>query len=503
MNTVLDSRVIRMTRWLLDQTEPRSTADLAADLGLTERVVRYRLGVVETYLRSKGASLTRRRGLGLLVEAPDDVRDEILSDLGERVAAPRVYAPEEREHLLIAGLLWAFPNVAPLERLNLDLEVSKTSARRDLQRCEPWLERNGVPLVRKPGKGLVLVATERQVRRAMVQLVLEAVPEDVLVELATTDFADARQVHVRVPSGLRDRLAELPIRACAEAVRTCATELGSLAGNSDLVLALYLAVSSARSNAGRGIRLDPGNQLSLVDHPAAVPAGLLAAELDRAHVAALEAAEVASVTEYLLGLHALAAVQREHVDVSAILDEVLDYASDKLHPSLKEDAELRHGLALHLGRLAVRIRHGLPVHNPLLEEVQDRYPDVFEVATDLSVSMSRNFGVDHVGADEVGFITMYLSGALERAHLRPRRRALVVCPSGMATAWVLVSRIQAEFPELTISEVLSARAFEDLPGDLEFDLVISTVSLEAALPVAVVSPLLPQADVARVTALLQ
>ncbi len=502
MSIVLDSRVIRMTRWLLDQTEPRSTADLAADLGLSERVVRYRLGSVERYLKSEGATLTRRRGSGLVVEVDDDRRIEILADLDERVGAPRVYTPEEREHLLVAGLLWEAPNVIPLESLTADLEVSKTSARRDLQRAEPWLENNSVPLVRKPGKGIVVAGTERQIRRAMVQLFLEAVPADVLEELSRNNFDEAHMVNVRVPTGIRDRLATLPLQECSRAVVNCSDQLGSLAGNSELVLSMYLAVTVARCQTGHRIQIDPGYQVSLIEHPAASAATALCRALAGQGVIDIQANEVPGITEYLLGLNALADVKREEVNISAMLDEVLAVAALEIHPSLAEDPELRHGLALHLGRLAVRLRHGLPVHNPLLAEVAHRYPDVHAVAGKVAELLARHFDGRPISADEVGFITMYLSGAMERAHLRPRRKALVVCPTGMATAWVLVSRVQAEFPELSISEVLSARSYGGLDV-VEFDVVISTVALpDAGVPVVVVSPLLSQSDVARVSALL-
>ena len=104
--------------------------------------------------------------------------------------------------------------------------------------------------------------------------------------------------------------------------------------------------------------------------------------------------------------------------------------------------------------------------------------------------------------DELGFVTMYLSGAMERAHLRPRRRAMVVCPSGMATAWVLVSRLQAEFPELSLVQVLSAVDYEQQDTS-DFNIVISTVSLpEIDAPVVVVSPLLSSSDVEAVGAML-
>ena len=84
----------------------------------------------------------------------------------------------------------------------------------DLTRIEPWLERQGLPLLRRPGKGLVVVSTERQVRRAMVQLILESVPAEALRELSEQGFENAQMVKTRIPSGLRDRLETLPIEPC-------------------------------------------------------------------------------------------------------------------------------------------------------------------------------------------------------------------------------------------------------------------------------------------------
>ena len=89
---------------------------------------------------------------------------------------------------------------------------------------------------------------------------------------------------------------------------------------------------------------------------------------------------------------------------------------------------------------------------------------------------------------------MYLSGALERGQLRPRKRAMVVCPSGMATSWFLVSRLQAEFPELALVDVQSASSYDPSKGD--YDVVISTVPLVMDdADVVVVSPLLSSTDV--------
>lgn len=75
-----------------------------------------------------------------------------------------------------------------------------------------------------------------------------------------------------------------------------------------------------------------------------------------------------------------------------------------------------------------------------------------------------------------------------------------MCPAGVATAWILVSRIQAEFPELDLVEVVSAGSIAD-DAEFEADLIISTVDIGPELsgvPVVVVGALLPEDDIRRV-----
>ena len=498
MSVNIDTRVIRITRWLLDQHRPRSTAELAAELGLSQRVVRYRLDQVERYLHGHGAELVRRQGLGLIIEASDGLREQIMADLLSRPQAPRVYAPEDRTRLLLAALLWTAPAMTSLTEIHEELEVSKTSARRDLHACESWLERNGLPLVRRPGKGISVVGTERRIRRVMVQFTLESVPEDVLRLQMGDDVRAREQSSVRVPVGLRQRLFALPLAETSAIVRRSTLGETLTSGRSDVVFALFLAVSITRLWDGHRVSMETGLHRSVMDHPVASSVSDMVTEIERILGFELPMEEFGAITEYLLGLDALDAVSADSLPITRdLLDQVIDTAGQRLHIALSDDRELRRGLTLHLGRLKVRLRHGLPIHNPLRDEVSTRYPDVHSVAVDIASLVETEMGLS-INDDEVCFITMYLAGSMERARLRPRRKALVVCPSGMATVWVLVSRIKAEFPELELVEVLSERGYEALSHD-QFDLVISTITLqEINAPVVVVSPLLSASDVARV-----
>ena len=499
-SSVLDTRVLRILRWLLDQEGVKSTASLGADLGLSQRVIRYRLDAVASFLASEGLTLVRQRGAGLVIDGPDETKTRLRRELGELSSAPRVYARDERERILILSLLSEAPSAVSLEELGEALEVSKASARRDLKRAEEWLEMRGLLLARRPGVGVAVVGSESKIRQATVQLLVEAVPHDVLLELSDVPIEESTLAQVKVPAGMRERLNELGMHRTS-ALLTERIFDGALAERfSETVLSLYLAVTAQRLKSGHVITMEPGRHRSLHDHPVSLTANDLARSFAQSFDLTVPDEEIAGITEYLLGLAAV----NDDVDTTEfnhdnrLLDELIALAAERLHESLVEDAELRRSLAQHLERLAVRLRYGLPVHNPLLAEVRSRYPDVHAVARQLGDVMAEHFDAG-IAEDEVGYLTMYLCGSMERTQLRPRRRAIVICPSGMATAWVLVSRIQSEFPQLELAKVMSARSFSTF-DTADADIVISTVAIDhPTIPVIVVNALLTPEDVRRVS----
>jgi transcriptional antiterminator len=143
------------------------------------------------------------------------------------------------------------------------------------------------------------------------------------------------------------------------------------------------------------------------------------------------------------------------------------------------------------------------VSNPLDQEVRQRYPDVYRVASEI-VEALHPVGDALVPQEEIGFLTMYLAGSLERNRLRPKVRITVVCPAGMATAWILVSRLSAEFPNVEITRVVSKTAFEKDVDLAATDLVVSTVPLDELgdVQTVVVSPLLRERDLRHLSRVL-
>src|SRR5256885_4043258 len=469
----LDSRQASITRRLLTETAPATVDAIASELKLTSRVVRYNLPSIETFLRPEGLHVMRRRGVGVWVSGDDERRQAMLTSLGD-AAGPRVLAGEDAKPQVLAGLLEAAPRPIHIGDLEAELGASRPTVRRDVRAAETWLEGHPLHLQRLPGVGIAVRGSEIDIRKGLLSLVLEAVPaERLLTEMSLQP--DSRSP-VTDPRGLAEFASQLALpthRAILTQQLLEPDDNGPMA----MVATLYLAIVTRRVRAGRQAELQSGQLRSLIDHPVAAAAARIAAAVEKDAHLVLGEADVAAITEFLLGFVELVdASLAAQADDEVEIDRLVAAAASRLHPSLAEDVQLRRSLGEHLRRLRVRLRYGLPVSNPLDHEVRERYPDVYRVATEI-VAALHPIGDAVVPHEEVGFLTMYLAGSLERNRLRPKVRITVVCPAGMATAWILVSRLSAEFPNVEITRAVSKTAFEEDLREGSSDLVVSTVPL--------------------------
>ena len=494
----LDSRQASITRLLLTEARPSTVEAIASELNLTGRIVRYNLPSIDTFLRPEGLRLMRRRGVGVWVSGNEDRRHAILSTLGS-VAGPRVLDGDDRKLQVLAALLDASPRPVHIADLEEALGASRPTVRRDVRAAEAWLEGHRLHLQRLPGVGIAVRGTEIDIRKGLLSLVLEGVPaEQLLSEMDTPNDLRPMAAESR---GLAEFAARLDLpthRKILSAQLLQSDDNGPMA----MVATLYLAIVTRRVRAGRQAELQSGQLRSLIDHPVAAAAARIAAAVEAEAGLVLGDADVAAITEFLLGFVELvdASLATEQDD-QAVVDHLVAEAAARLHPSLAEDVQLRRSLGEHLRRLRVRLRYGLPVSNPLDHEVRERYPDVYRVASEI-VAALHPIGDAVVPHEEVGFLTMYLAGSLERNRLRPKVRITVVCPAGMATAWILVSRLSAEFPNVEVTRVVSKTAFEEDLDAGSSDLVVSTVPLDeqpASLQFVVVSPLLREKDLRRLS----
>jgi mannitol operon transcriptional antiterminator len=171
-------------------------------------------------------------------------------------------------------------------------------------------------------------------------------------------------------------------------------------------------------------------------------------------------------------------------------------------PALSDDRTLRDGLVNHILPACLRQRFQLWFPSLLNEGMaRAEYPFEYRTALELAEIVRQQKGIE-LPANEISNLAMLLRAAFIRTRPYRFRQVIVVCPSGMATAQLLVARLEARFPRLGNLKVVSLRQLS-LETAASADLILSTVPLTKNIVenfnVIQVHPLLLPADIDAIT----
>lgn len=526
---------------ILAAREPMPFSEIGRLLGTMGRAVRYDLEPGALWLRVYGLQLVSKAGVGTWVQGPEEARILARRKLGELRVGELGLSPQDRRSVILAALLGTeTAEQVDYEGLTSLLGVSHRTVYGDLNSLGASLAERGLVLEWRPPGPFELKGTEAALRELALELLEEQDAERVwrcrLLEARSEGEVDpvgvsagsalhleSRQLRLALGSVsyyVAGLLRGVDLKAVLGSVLAAEAELGaSFAAPDVFSLLLRLAIAVRRLTEGRQVQ-DSGLGLDdAVTTAERAAVGAIALGLSRVIERDLPSAEVDLITLAVLTTKTIAgagdrttAGPGDRADRASFLDEVTRRVVDDLVTSLShrlgapfiEDTVLRQDLVAHLKPTLVRIAFGRRIRNPLLEQVRADSPVVYGAVSDASDEILRPI-VGRVPAEEIAYIVMHAGAAMERKSRvsSQRRRALVVCPSGVATSRLLASRLEREFPQL---EIVGLRSSAGTAGELDevgVDLIISTTPLTCRHRVVVVNPLLPAGDLSQLAAALR
>ncbi len=499
----LSGREIRLIEALLRHPRGLTAGGIADRLGVSARTVHRDLQPASSFLASNDLTLVRRSGRGLSVEGDPEAREQALEAL--RGMGPVSLPPPERQRTLLSTLLVADQPIK-LRALASGLKVAIGTVSRDLDEVDPWLSEFGLFLVRKRGSGVEISGKEVDRRRAIHRLIYQNLDEVSLLPYLQEPEKDAEGSSSKDTGRITDQLLGLidegrlrKVKSLAEA--TVRSLPYSIADDAFVGFTVHVALMVERRSQGGTFEMDDEMLRRLQRTDEYAYAKSLAKDIEESFDVPIPEEEVGYVTIHLRGtkLRENGGLQdyfeTSDLEVASQVKALVRYVEDQTGVGLAGDGSLYTGLLAHLERAIHRLQENLIIHNPLLEDVKQDYPSLFDL---VSQGMEKVFVREKVPEEEVGFVAMHFGAALDRAQESFPRNVLVLCSSGIATSKMLASRLQGAFPQ--IQNIRNSSLFDLEVLDMaDFDLVVSTVSLPAPDDSYVqVQPFLPGDDVERI-----
>ncbi|WML46700.1 BglG family transcription antiterminator [Neobacillus sp. PS3-34] len=205
-----------------------------------------------------------------------------------------------------------------------------------------------------------------------------------------------------------------------------------------------------------------------------------------------EETELCYFTIQLLGLSlGDGAVQDGDRDLLFKLCEqlVFDFESKACIVFEKKD-EVIKTLYQHLKPAYFRMKYRIPITNPLLDQIKIEHKELFMIVKEMLLPIGTLLSIT-IPEEEIGFITIHFGALLEKPKLAmpKKKRAVVVCPSGISSSLMVKHQLESLFSEITVEKTLSLQEFQE-EGTNTYDLVFSTVAVETELPCFQVKPIM-------------
>lgn len=512
MMITLTTRQRDILRIILEGKKPVSSVELAGMLNISPRQVSYSIQGVKVWLNQHSQDLTTVPGAGFSVTIQPEQARVLSQEISTHSGVQILLSASQRQQLLALFLLTQDEPII-LSQLEQKIQVSRMTIAKDLDEIEAWLQDRQVTLVRKPHFGILVRGEEKNIQDALAEIIWGETPfsGDQIVHITHADgleFALDGDSRVMPLVDFAHRLiTQLNLRRTIGLTAKAEEQLGGrFTDDAVLFLALAFAILSNRIEAGRHITIDSQQITWLESQPIWPVADYTARHLGRDTNTTWKPGDVA-----WLAMHMMAAPRNEilpgeieqYDDFSMLTERLLEFTSQAFDVSkLKHDRTLQNGLLTCIVPACYHQRFQIwfpgTLETTSLHEQDERETNV---ANEIARMVFEHTGVNLSGS-EIDNLIVLLRAAIIRNRTYRFERIIVVCPSGMATAQLLVARLNARFPYLNKLEVTSLR---DLTPALvaSADLILTTVPLPrqfASSPnVLVVHPLLMPADIEAIT----
>lgn len=462
----MNARCRQILNLLLAHSKYLSLDQLALEMRVSRRTVYYDICKINLWLEQLNLpelKITREKGLLIPHGERDQIREHLASGETEQVY---IFSQEERIKLLICQLIYVKEPVF-MEQLTECLDVSRNTVFHDLKEAEALLAQYDLALCYQPRKGYRLSGSAMKIRALFVLYFHEMT--------ALFNGGAVRFFHRESIEEYYERLQKIEGELGISYVD------GALLSLAALVPVLY---------GGKYVLELSGLKTDEI-------AKTREYELAEAYFPGLPREEQIYLSLHLLGSrvnlvpeHYFESNSRQYIhDLTELLISEFEKAACIFFDRREE---LEQALFIHLNTSMYRYRYGIQIGNIVTEDVMKEYPELFALTRLAVRRLEESIGFP-VTDGETAYLALHFGAFLKIPDRdTDQLRILIVCVNGISTGNMLKREIQKMLP---FAEIAGVRATVDLMNVQNIcDLIISTVNVNAVVPVINVHPILTELD---------
>ena len=180
-------------------------------------------------------------------------------------------------------------------------------------------------------------------------------------------------------------------------------------------------------------------------------------------------------------------------DIERYIKNIISLVSQKSVINFCEDISLYEQLAPHINTTMNQIKNNVNIKNPILEDIKGKYYFLFNIVLDVI----KNSIYKDITEDEVGYITLYFQASFERKSIKKEdiKKASIVCPHSFGVSTLLKVKIEKEFKNITIVEIIREEDLNKNKFNKNIDFLVTLRDyMNIDIPIFITTPLFTKED---------
>lgn len=484
-------RIKQILLILLDSKDPLTDREIADSLGVSKRTILREIDYVDEILNKNDLTLVRKKGEGTYVKGSQESKSTLLDELS--ASSELVVTDKERRRNLLKLELLRNREPQKLFYFSNLFGVSEATISTDLDALEDWAKEYHIHIVKRPGFGIVLSASEKNYRLALQRFVTET-------------------MRLENNPNLGENIYSLMNEGILEEVGAILSDidepyLKNITNDAYVGLLVHLAVAVERIQQGKFVTEDVYDASLDKGYDIAKKIGKT---LEDAFSIEIPEAEINNILLHIRGAKFKYSNSAEFEkmlqadELLSIVEGMIDAIDSEYASEIKYEDDFITGLMVHLETALYRMKNEMPISNPLLPQIMAEYPSVYE-----DCKKAAKVVYEHTGLmpndSEIGYLCMHFGAAKEKIESRRRKRRTVnigvICASGFGVAQLMIAKLKNQFAPDDI--VIKAYGYDELTEHIlsRTDFFISILRLDDfATDYILVNPMLNQKDILQIRA---
>lgn len=468
-----------------------SSQKLGDAVSVSDRTARKYVSNLNQSIEEYGAVIESKKGHGYRLLIQDEFKFHSLLEMidlkkHDVTDVLSISGASDRERYLL-NKIFLENQLLTVDEFAAELFVSRTTIMHDLHKIKLLLEKYDLTLSNSVNDGIAVMGPEVEKRRFILNYFFETDRINYFMEF---NHSQLDEMGVSI-----ETLFIIVLEEC----RNAEIQLSDYVMQN---LVLHLALAIVRIKVGETIEAFRSNEVVVFDQEEEI-ANRIVERIEKAADIKFPKDEAKYIALHLKAKSNKSDIESFSPNPNVLrhqILQVLTWMKQETDLAFKLDGELLNGLEAHFEPLITRMKMGIPLNNPLYEEVHGQYKGIFNQtkAAFKEMPLLQSYEINN---HEWAYITLHMLASVERFKQSQRLRIVVICSTGMGSAQMLRNRLENEFGRnIQIVDVISYYQLNDERLE-EVDLIISTIDISVSffsIPIFRVSVFLNEDDIGKI-----